>query len=185
MSYIKVKNINIKKMTITGACNNIRPLIYETYNLDFKTTADFIKHLLINTLDGNYHLAINKNTLPILYAISVYNLKEEKATELYNKRWNNYDYKTKKYLYTKEEIEEATNELIDILYNIYLSYKEDNKKHVIKFHNSYITKVNDLSFNYSPYKERAKIFNSYTEAYIYIEQKFSNDYKQNLFIQAL
>ena len=63
--------------------------------------------------------------------------------------------------------------------------RRNQSKKLIKFHNSYITKVNDLSFNYSPYKERAKIFNSYTEAYINIEQKFSNDYKQNLFIQAL
>lgn len=121
MSYEKVKYVSIKNQTICSASNNVRPLIYETFKPFKERISDekFIKFILVNFLDGNLQ-GTSKNLQKFNHTIFVYNMTCDKEKELFDKRWNNYDYKTKTYLYTKEEIKAATEELLDILYNIYL-----------------------------------------------------------------
>lgn len=120
MSYEKVKYVSIKNQTICSASNNVRPLIYETFK-PFKERINdeqFIKFILVNFLDGNLQ-GRSKNLSNFNETIRLYECMCEKKDELFNKRWNNYDYKTKTYIYTKEEVKAATEELLDILYGIY------------------------------------------------------------------
>lgn len=120
MSYEKVKYVSIKNQTITSACNNLRPLYYETFK-PFKeeiSKEKFVKFILVNFLDGNLQ-GLSKSLYKFNHTIYVYHMTCEKENELYDKRWNNYDYATKEYKYTKEEVKAATEELLDILWNIF------------------------------------------------------------------
>ena len=118
MSYEKVKSISIKNRSITSACNNVRPLIYETWKVKAESEEDFVKKVLIDFLDGNLQ-GCSKALYKFNHTIYVYPMTCEKENELYDKRWNNYDYATKEYKYTKEEVKAATEELLDILWNIF------------------------------------------------------------------
>lgn len=120
MSYEKVKYVSIKNQTITSACNNLRPLYYETFKpfKDKLPKEEFIKFILINFLDGNLQ-GRSKSLNAFNETIYLYKCICEDKEELYNKRWNNYDYKTKTYRYGENAYEEATKEVKDILYGIY------------------------------------------------------------------
>lgn len=77
MSYEKVKRITIKgdKITINSACNNVRPLIFSTweYGQQYESLRDKLFWLFKDVLDGNLHLetSVNpriKNSLMVYYA---------------------------------------------------------------------------------------------------------------------
>lgn len=58
MSYYKVRAVRLKKngkLSVTAACNNIRPLTYFTSDYN-GTVADF----MVSVSEGNFHLADNK-----------------------------------------------------------------------------------------------------------------------------
>lgn len=118
MSYEKVKYVSIKNRSITSACNNLRPLYYETWKLNVDSDEEFVKSILINFLDGNFQ-GNSKALKKFNHTLFVYNMTCEKEKEFYEKRWNNYDYSTKQYKYTKEEVREATEEMLNILWSIY------------------------------------------------------------------
>ena len=128
MSYEKVKYVSIKNQTICSASNNIRPLSYETFKPFKERISDeqFVKFILVNFLDGNLQ-GNSKGLQKFNHTIFVYNMTCDKEKEIFDKRCNNYDYKTKTYLYTKEEIKAATEELLDILYSIYLKVDDGYK----------------------------------------------------------
>ena len=122
MSYDLIKRISIRKQTITSASNNVRPLYYETFKPLKEQVSEekFIKYILVNFLDGNLQ-GRSKSLEKFNQTIAIYEAAyKEKAEEIFKRRWENYDYKTKTYRYTKEEIKAATEELLDILYSIYL-----------------------------------------------------------------
>lgn len=120
MSYGKVKYVSIKNQTITSASNNLRPLYYETFK-PFKeeiSKEKFVKFILVNFLDGNLQ-GRSKALYKFNRTIFIYNLTCEKETEYFDKRWNNYDYTTYTFKYTKEEVKAATEEMLEVLYGIY------------------------------------------------------------------
>lgn len=172
MSYYKVKNISIKNRSVCAACNNIRPLIWSTSRVETKSEEEFIKLVLIDTLDGNFHLQINKSTLNFLWAVWQFRLNDTKCEELHKIRWDNYDYKNKKELYTKEEIKEATEEVKERLYNIYKNITLDTRNFKIRFgSNSFVKKITNAGLHWSTYKDEAKTFFSYQEAFVYVKEK--------------
>lgn len=171
MSYEKVKSISIKNRSITSACNNVRPLIYQTWSPACESEEEFIKMILINTLDGNLHLQINKSTLKFLWAVWQFRLNAENK-ELHDKRWNNYDYKNRKELYIKEEIAAATKETENRLYNLYQTTVFDTKNYKIRFDsNSFVKKITSAGLHWCMYKSGAKTFTSYQEAFVYVKEK--------------
>jgi hypothetical protein len=174
MSYEKVKSISIKNRSITSACNNVRPLYYETWNPKSESEEEFIKMVLINTLDGNFHLQINKSTLKFLWAVWQFRLNDEN-NELHNKRWNNYDYANKKEKYTQYEIAAATEETKNRLYNLYQTTVFDIKTYKIRFDsNSFVRKITRAGLHWCMYKDDAKSFTTYQEAFIYVKEKGYN-----------
>ena len=59
--YEKVYSINFKKHTILSACNNVRPLIYEKWEMKCENDKDFFIKLMKHCLDGNLHIMNRKS----------------------------------------------------------------------------------------------------------------------------
>lgn len=182
MSYEIVKNISVKNRSITSACNNLRPIAYETIHLTAKDEESFIKYILVNALWGNYHLQNSKSLLPFRYALYKYEkLDEETKGDIYNKVWRNYDYKTKTYRYTEEERSEAIKKLEDILYGFYQAFKPTKGEYKIKYSSSaWIVKMMQTRFSYTWYEDRAKVYDTLEEAEMivdYINKNFKDEAK--------
>lgn len=182
MSYEIVKNISVKNRSITSACNNLRPITYNTIHLTAKDEESFIKYVLVNALWGNYHLQKSKSLLPFRYALYKYEqLDEETKGDIYNKVWRNYDYKTKTYRYTEEEREEATRKLGDILYGFYQAFNPTKGEYKIKYSlSTWVVKMMQTGLRYSWYESDAKVYNTLEEAELivdYINRHFKDEAK--------
>ena len=169
MSYEKVKNISVKNRTITSACNNLRPLTYETWGFHKEgTDKEFIKLCLLNIADGNFH-TVGNNCWKYDYAIL--KMKEEKPelyNDLYVKRWEAYDYERDIQLYTEEEIEQATFELGEELYKIFMKIKETKGDYIIRlWHSAGLVSVSQFRYKYCYGASECKHFESYEKAYLY------------------
>lgn len=186
MSYDIVKNISIKNRSITSACNNLRPISYETIHLTTKTEEDFIKYVLVNSLWGNYHLQNSKNLVKFRYTIYLYNqLDDELKNDIYNKIWRNYDYKTKTYRYSEEEVVQATKKLGSILYDLYKSVEITKGNYIIKFGSDYyVKKLGSTTLSYTWYQCRAKVYSSLEEAKI-VEDEINKNYETRASVIAI
>lgn len=110
MSYEKVRSINFKEHTITSAVNNIRPLMYRTWEfIECSSDRDFIVSLLSDISDGLIRL--NKK-YHYLYDI----IKKADIDDLIDIKWNRN---------TSEDDINKTEKLIEEkLYNAYINYTE-------------------------------------------------------------
>jgi hypothetical protein len=175
MSYSKIKNISIKKdsVTITSAESNIRPITYYTGKnnyltkmLNEKGEKEVIKDILFAFDSGDFQ-SVSSNCDCYVYAI---NNKDEHMRKLHSNYWNYYDYKTKTEIYTKEQREEFKEELKELLYNKYLEaqeLKKDKNEYLIEIANKgyfYNTTKYGYKYTYQPVKSfnllRAKILSS-------------------------
>ena len=89
MSYEIVRSINIKKdgnIYITGACNNVRPLYYSTWNYSNVKPSERLFSLFTGIIVGNYHLqpSVSKRIRYAMLKVNEYCGKNEIDTyEIY------------------------------------------------------------------------------------------------------
>lgn len=174
MSYEKVKSINLKTMEITSADSSIRPLTFKKWTMKAENKEDFIKKCLVYFLDGDFHNV--GDNFKFVYTIHLFR-KTEQCKALQKIRWNNYDFKNKKELFTKEQVIAANEELKRVLYDYYINLKLTKGKYFIKYDCFIVTKITNYRFRYnSRWNATPQIFNSYEKALYTIDTKlnFSN-----------
>ena len=173
MSYEKVKSINVKKMEIISADSSIRPLTFRKWKMKAENEEDFIKKCLVAFLDGDMHPASN-NVFKIVYVVHKFETTHPQAQDIYNKRWNNYDWKTKQYKYTKEEIDQAQEDVRNILYEMYKNTTFTKGQYVINYGASaYVCSIGENKMRYCYGKENGKVFDSLEKAEYTIEAKLT------------
>lgn len=171
MSYEKVKSINISKMEITSADSSIRPLTFSKWTMKAENKEDFIKQCLVAFLDRDFHNV--GDNFKFVYTIHLFE-KTEQCKALQKIRWNNYDYKNKKELFTKEQVIAANEELKRVLYDYYTNLNITKGKYFIKYKNWNVTKITNHRFCYSgSYHSTPKMFDSYEKA-LYIKETKMN-----------
>ena len=138
----------------------------------------FIKHFLINAVDGYYKMSVNsKNLFRFNYALYLYNTLLDGDTRIkFDKiRWNNYDYSTKQQKYSDEIIKKATEDLENLLYEYYKT-KFTYGKYIIKIDAiGYFRKITKQFCKIDTQIKNAKVFNTFEEATMFarqIEKKF-------------
>lgn len=182
MSYEKVTNISIKKHTIRQAANNIRPLDYYVNQLPTReeglSDEEFIKHILINTYEGGYHIQGSSCWKFVAAELKVRKLE----TEEYKKIVDIYD----KYLddtYTLKERKEARERLTQLLYDVYLDVEENKTPgdYIILYGNqntnfSLVRKTPcGTSIAFSREDNRVRHFTCYEEAEAYLGHRRDDD----------
>lgn len=177
MSYEIIKSVNIKKRTVTAACNNLRPLTYTTSKLtsDDGTEETFIKHCLVAFNDGDFQ-SNSSSCWKFNYSIFLFKKNNKTLYDKLNKIiWENYDYKTKTKLFTDDEINEAKVTLKNELYSVYKSLDNlHTGNFVITFRGYPIVSITKRSIK-TTWNDNFKKFKSYEEAENYLVSKVYDD----------
>lgn len=140
MSYYIIRSYDIENRSITGACNNIRPLDFHTWQLKYKdgslfSKEDFILALVIDGLDGNYQYRENNKINIILNEIR----KDEAYTIFEKMRWGYHR------IFDRQFIDE-NYESIDKLYTSYLKHKINSiasSKKIVKVRSAICSDYNE------------------------------------------
>lgn len=139
MSYEIIKNLSLKKQTITYAPNNVVPQIIYKGDYSNVEPKEFITNLLRDLLDGNFKLSMN-NQYYYLYDV----IEKANVKELNEKYWE-HDYSRE---YTQEERDNEAKEkrklceeICKRLYEAYLHYKNTKGNYALKTGEWFIRKI--------------------------------------------
>lgn len=141
MSYEIVRSISIKKdgnIYITGACNNVRPLYYSTWNYSNVRPSERLFSMFTAIMDGNYHLqpsvskkiryAIMKtNEYIVEHALSTYDIFCDTPKYKYEKlaKEMGIEFTFKRHDYSKE-YDEVCEKIRHYFYDNYSKEEQDD-----------------------------------------------------------
>lgn len=157
MSYEIVRSINEKERSVTSACNNLRPLMYETYHYNKDMSVeDFRASVIVDLLWGNYHYSNTKH----IYNLVAAKVKASKEYEdLEEKIWNWNDTYTREWV--KENYEKNIADLKALVIKTYGEVKDSPKeKWIITNGYVYIKRINKWTYSYGMWREGAKVYAS-------------------------
>lgn len=161
MSYEILRSVNFKTHTFTCASSNVFPKDWYTNEYSLKeeyknkdVNECFVKFLLINLLEGNFHLEDKFGRLSYLMDI----------IEKSNARPLNEKFRFDKTL-SNDEKKELSKEITDKLYETYLSYEDKKGRYVVEVKpDIYFVRSNPNSFRYACRVNEAKIFDKISKA---------------------
>lgn len=161
MSYEILRSVNFKTHTFTCASNNVFPKDWYTNQYSLKEEYKnkdinecFVKFILINLLEGNFHLEDKFGRLAYLMDI----IEKSNARPLDEKYW--FDRTL-----SNDVKKELSKEIMDKLYKTYLSYKDIKGRYVVEIEpEMYFVRSNPSSFRYVYRPNEAKVFDTISKA---------------------
>lgn len=159
MSYEIIKNLNLKKQTITSAPNNVVPQVIYKRNYSNVEPKEFIADLLQYLLNGDFKLSMN-NKYYYLYDV----IEKANVKELNEKYWD-HDY-SREYTQEEREIESKAKrklyeEIRKRLYEAYLHYEDTKGNYVFKTGDWFIRSIGKSNIFFTTNPSGAKKVTSF------------------------